>query len=132
MNNLKSFIHRFIKEELSSIKYIYHGTSKGATLRIQKDGFMKPNSTGEEHPSISFTEKINYAQYYANVKGGSNNSVILRTPLTNKFRPSNRIQNNHGYEYVTFDSLSVEQLEIYTQNGWKPLKKWNVIFNEPL
>ena len=37
MKNLKLFIRDFLKEELSSIKYIYHGTSKGAALNIQKD-----------------------------------------------------------------------------------------------
>lgn len=132
MKNLKLFIRDFLKEELSSIKYIYHGTSKGAALNIQKDGFMKPNSTGEEHPSISFTEKLDYAKYYAKVKGGVDKSIILRTLLTNNFRLSDRIQNNNGDEYVTFDPLSVDQLEIHTKDGWKSLKKWNVIFNEPL
>lgn len=131
-SNLQSFIRKFLTEELFPSKYIYHGTSKGAALNIQKDGFIKPNNTGEEHPSISFTEKLDYAQYYANVKGGVSKSVILRTPLTNKFKISDRIQNNHGYEYITFEPLSVDQLEIQTKNSWMPLDKWNVIFDEPL
>lgn len=132
MKSLKFFIYNFLKEELSSIKYIYHGTSKGAALNIQKDGFMKPNSTGEEHPSISFTEKLDYAKHYAKAKGGTDKSMILRTPLTNKFKLSDRISNNKGYEYISFDLISTNQLEVMTKLGWMPLNKWNVIFDEPL
>jgi len=132
MQILKFFIHNFIKEELSSIKYLYHGTSKGAALNIQKIGYIKPNRTGEEHPSISFTEKLDYAKHYANAKGGTNKAIILRTPLTNKFKLSDRIQNNNGDEYISFDSIPTNQLEVMTKLGWMPLNKWNVIFDEPL
>jgi hypothetical protein len=126
-----SFIFKTLNEYLNHSKYIYHGTSKGATLRIQRDGYMKPNSTGEVEPSISFTSDLHYAEYFANVKGGSNPS-ILRTLLTDDFILSPRIRNNKGDEYVTFKSIPVSELEVFYNGEWKSLVTWNVIFNEPL
>jgi len=112
--------------------FIYHGTGKGQALNIQKDGFMKPNRTGEEHPSISFTKSFNYSKYYATVKGGSNKMVILRTKLTNDFILSPKILNNKGDEYVTFKKVSTNDLEILCpDNKWRPLNEWDVIFDEP-
>lgn len=112
--------------------YIYHGTGKGQALNIQKDGVMKPNNTGEEHPSISFTNDINYAKYYANAKGGTDKMVILKTKLTNDFTLSPRIKNNKGDEYVTFNEIPTSNIDILCpDNKWRPLNDWDVIFNEP-
>jgi hypothetical protein len=84
---------------------------------------MKTNKTGEEHPSISFTDDLDYAKYYASVKGG----VILRTKLDSSFKLSPRIKNNKGDEYITFNNIPSSNLEIMTNFGWKPLDEWNVI-----
>ena len=89
---------------------------------------MKTNKTGEEKPSISFTNDLNYAKYYASVKGG----IILRTKLDDDFKLSPRIRNNKGDEYITFHNIPSSNLEIMTNFGWKLLDKWNVVFNEPL
>lgn len=112
--------------------YIYHGTGKGQALNIQRDGFMKLNPTGEEKASISFTKDLDYAKYYAKSKGGSDRMVILRTQLDDTFKLSPRIKNNKGAEYVTLKNVPSSSLELMTNNGWQPLDKWNVIFNEPL
>lgn len=112
--------------------YIFHGTAKGQALNIQRDGFMKTNNTGEKHPSISFTNNLDYAKYYANAKGGPNKMVILRTKLCDDFLLSPKISNNKGVEYITFNEIPSSSLEIMTKNGWQPLNKWNVIFDEPL
>ena len=113
--------------------YIYHGTGKGQALNIQKSGHMNPNKTGERLPSISFTAKLKYAEYYAKVKGGVDKMVILRTKITESFEMSDRIKDNKGYEFITFKPIPVSDLEIKTStNGWQPLEKWDVIFNEPL
>lgn len=117
-----------MNENNETASYIYHGTGKGQALNIQRDGYLKPNNTGEKYPSISFTNDLDYAKYYAEMKGG----VILRTRLTNSFELSNRIANNNGAEYITFDKIPTSILEILTYDGWKKLDKWNVIFNEPL
>lgn len=124
-----------IRRSINKIKninsFIYHGTGKGQALNIQRDGFMKPNKTGEEFPSISFTNDIDYANYYAKSKGGADKMVILRTKLTNKFTLSTRIANNKGDEYITFEPVSSNDLEILTPNNtWVSLNNWDVIFNE--
>jgi hypothetical protein len=131
INNIKSFSN-YTNENNTNDIYIYHGTGKGQVLNIQKDGFMKPNNNGEEQPSISFTDDLNYAKYYAESKGGTDKMVILRTKLNNNFKLSPRIRNNKGDEYITFNKLQSSKLEIMTSAGWQPLEKWNVIFNEPL
>lgn len=122
-----------ISEQFSGEDYIYHGTGKGQALNIQRDGYMKPNKTGEEEPSISFTQNLDYANYYAKAKGGNDKMVVLRTKLNNNFHLSPRILKNKGYEYITFKKIPSSELEIRTENGsWKPLNNWNVIFDEPL
>ena len=80
--------------------FIYHGSGKGQVLNIQKDGLMNPSKTGEKAPSISFSDSINYAKYYAKMKGGLNNGVILRTKFDNNFELSKRFKNNKGFEYI--------------------------------
>ena len=119
-------------ESVNDNDFIFHGTSKGAALNIQRDGYMKPNNTGEEKPSISFTNDLRYAEYYAKSKGGNDKMVILRTKLNSNFKLSPKIRNNKGDEYITFEKISSNELEIKTTNGWKPLNGWDVIFNEPL
>jgi len=136
MKDIKKFISDTIAEILNESQfqdeYIYHGTGKGQALNIQRDGYMKPNRTGEVQPSISFTNDLNYANYYAKSKGDSN-MVILRTKLNNEFMLSPRIKNNNGDEYITFNAILSSKLEILTKNsGWQPLNDWNVIFDEPL
>lgn len=112
--------------------YIYHGTGKGQALNIQRDGYMKPNNTGEEHPSISFTDNLDYAKYYAKSKGGTSKMCILRTRLTNDYQLSPRIRNNKGDEYITFKKIPSSELEVLTPNNdWVNLDKWDVIFDEP-
>lgn len=129
---INNIILEYINEKSFFDKHLYHGTNKGAALRIQKDGHMKPNMTGEVKPSISFTDDINYANYYANAKGGGDKSIILRTKLSNKFQLSPRIRNNSGDEYIAFKPISSNDLEILIPSGeWKPLNNWDVVFNEP-
>lgn len=126
-DKIKTF-NRYVNDD----NYIYHGTGKGQALNIQRDGFMKLNNTGEEQPSISFTNDLDYAKYYAKSKGGADKMVILRTELNDNFKLSPRIRNNKGGEYITFNEIPVSNLEIMTSSGWQKLNKWNVIFNEPL
>lgn len=131
--NLNKLIKSSINEYLNKSKYVYHGTGKGQALNIQRDGYMKTNNTGEIQPSISFTNDINYAKYYAKYKSGANKMVILRTILNNKFQISPRILNNSGDEYITFENIPSSDLEIMILDGnWKPLNDWNVIFDEPI
>jgi hypothetical protein len=125
------FRNRLLEEKNNNV-FIYHGTGKGQALNIQKNGFMKPSNTGEEHPSISFSGNLDYAKYYAKAKGG-HNMVILRTKMNDSFKLSPRIIDNKGFEYVTFNKIPSYKLEILTHDGsWQPLNKWDVIFDEPL
>jgi hypothetical protein len=118
---------------VNSDGYIYHGTGKGQALNIQRDGYMKPNKTGEEQPSISFTNDLDYAKYHAKSKGGVSKMCILRTKLTDDYQLSPRIVNNKGDEYITFKNVPSSELEVMTMgDSWQPLDTWNVIFNEPL
>lgn len=112
--------------------YIYHGTGKGQAKNIQNDGFMKPNNTGEGKPSISFTDDIDYAKYYAISKSSRDNMVILRIEKDDRFKLSPRIKNNSGTEYITFDEVKSNELEVLSKDGnWYKLDEWNVIFDEP-
>lgn len=123
---------RFLNENNISNNFIYHGTSKGAALRIQKDGMLIPYNTGEQELSVSFTNDIYYAEYYAKAKGGSDKMVILRTKLTDMYHLSPRIKNNNGDEYITFNPVPSSELEILThKNEWFLLNKWDIIFDEP-
>lgn len=130
---IKTTIKEYLNEQVKNDGYIYHGTGKGQALNIQKDGFMKPNKTGEVQPSISFTNDLDYAKYYAKSKGGSSKMSILRTKLDDTFQLSPRIKNNKGDEYITFNTVPSSKLEVMTfDGGWQPLDSWNVIFDEPL
>ena len=123
----------YLNEGIISDEFIYHGTSKGAALRIQKSGIMSPSDTGEKELSISFTNDIVYAEYYAKAKGGIDKMVILRTKLSDKFHLSPRINNNKGDEYITFEPIPTSELEILTHSGeWVSINKWDIIFNEPI
>jgi predicted GNAT family acetyltransferase/8-oxo-dGTP pyrophosphatase MutT (NUDIX family) len=114
-------------------EHVYHGTGKGQALGIQRDGFMRANRTGEQQPSISFTNDLDYAKYYAKYKGGSGGPVILRTKLDSSFKISDRISDNKGDEYITFDNIPASALELMIPDGsWMPLDKWDVVFNEPI
>lgn len=126
MANLREIVRKALSDS-----YIYHGTGKGQAQNIQRTGYMKPNNTGEISPSVSFTNDLRYAEYYAKAKGG-NRMCILRTKLNDKFILSPRIAKNKGDEYVTFEPVPVSELEVMTPIGWKPLSDWNVIFDEPL
>lgn len=110
-------------------EYLYHGTSVGAALGIQRD--KKLNLNKANRSEFSFTQHIPYAEHYANVKGGSR-SVVLRTKLTNDFKITDRIQNNKGYEWVTTKEIPVSDLEIRINNNWYPLEKWDFIDSELL
>ena len=136
-NTIRTFIHSLLlKEFLENFggEYIFHGTNKGKALSIQRDKFIKPFSTGESKPSISFTKDWDYANYYATSKGGNSNKTILRTRLNSNFELSSRIKDNSGYEYITFNPIPSSELEIYSFNdkSWHPLESWNVVFDEPL
>ena len=125
-------LNEIIDDEINNLvdNFIYHGTGRGQALNIQKDGYMKTNITGEEQPSISFTNKLDYAKHYAKSKAG-NKMVILRTKLDNRFKLSPRIKDNKGHEYITFENIPSSDLEISTSYGWQPLNNWDVIFDEP-
>jgi len=127
INQVKSFNPS--KDEI----FIYHGTGKGQTQNIQRDGYMKPHNTGEEHESISFTNDLNRAKSYAIMKVGVDKMVVLRTKLGKNFKLSPRIKNNKGDEYITYNKIPSSDLDILTRhNGWQPLIKWDPIFDEPL
>ena len=134
-NKIITTIDEFLIEnkKVKNDGYIYHGTGKGQALNIQRDGYMKPNKTGEIEPSISFTNDIEYAKYYAKSKGGISKMCILRTKMNDNFQLSPRIKNNKGDEYITFENIPSSKLEIMTNySNWYPLDNWNVIFDEPL
>ena len=132
MENYKSS-NQLVNDNITQGTYIYHGTGKGQALNIQRDGYMKPNNTGEEQPSISFTNNLDYAKYYAKSKGGISKMCIFRTKLTDDYKLSPRIVNNKGDEYITFKNVPSLNLEVMAfKGGWQPLDNWNVIFDEPL
>jgi hypothetical protein len=119
-----------VKEKIEASDILYHGTSKGATVSIQRNGYLMPHAVGEDKPSISFTGKLDYAKYYAKAKGGTN-GVILRTMNDSNFKLTDRIKNNKNDEFITFEKIPISKLEILTPtNTWVPLHKWDLIDNK--
>jgi len=117
-----------IQEEIKNFndEYIYHGTYDGAGHSIQRYGGMKLQAVNNE-PYISFTSKPDVARYYADMKGGKNRGIILRTKLSNDFSLSPKFTKNKGHEWITDKEIPINKLEISTQYGWIPLSKWDFI-----
>jgi len=105
---------------------IYHGTHVGAAISIQRNGGMKLNT----EPYISFTSKPSVAKYYAEMKGGRDRGIILRTQLTNDFKQSPKFDKKDGYEWITTREIPSSELEVMTSQGWIPLNKWDFIDKE--
>lgn len=126
----KKSLSSILNEEIQKIlneKYIYHGTYVGAAYHIQRDGKMRINAAGNNEPYISFTSNPNVANYYANMKGGNERSVILRTKLNNNFTLSPKFEDNKGHEWITDKEIPINFLEIKTKEGWIPLSDYNFI-----
>ena len=105
------------------IEYIYHGTTMGAAISIQREGKMKLFL----EPYISFSSHYRVSRYYSMVKGGSDRNVILRTILTNEFSLSPKFKHNNGHEWITDKEIPIDKLEVETIQGWVPLSKWDFI-----
>lgn len=129
-NKLLDVIKEEIQDFVAEDNYVYHGTYDGAGYGIQRDGMMKINAAGNNEPFISFTSKPNTAKYYADMKGGRNRGVVLRTKKTNDFELSPKYKRNEGYEWVTTREIPIDELEINTQYGWIPLNNWDFIDKE--
>lgn len=124
--SLSSILNEEIQKMLNE-EYIYHGTYIGAAYHIQRDGKMRINAAGNNEPYISFTSNPNVANYYANMKGGSERSVILRTKLNNNFTLSPKFEDNKGHEWITDSEIPINYLEVKTKEGWMPLSDYNFI-----
>lgn len=116
---------KLLKEITDDSNYIYHGTSVGAALSIQREGFLKTNSVGEDKKSISFSGDVNWAMYYAKAKGGSSKQVLLRTKNSDKFELSKRILKNKNAEFITFENIPIKELDVKTKNGWIGMEDWD-------
>jgi len=125
--NVGGIIDEVIKDFVAG-NYIYHGTSDGAGYHIQREGRMRPDAANEQF--TSFTSDLNVANYYANMKGGDNKAVVLRTKLTDDFQQSPKFNKKDGYEWITTKEIPVSELEINTKYGWIPLSNWDFIDKE--
>jgi hypothetical protein len=126
-NSLLKIINEEINNFVADDNYVYHGTYDGAGFSIQRVGGMKINAANNGEPFISFTSKPNTAKYYADMKGGSGRSVILRTKKTQDFKLSPKFKKNDGYEWITTREIPIEELEINTKYGWIPLNNWDFV-----
>ena len=108
---------------------LYHGTSVGAAIAIQRIGHMIPKDGNK----ISFTSKKTVAQYYATMKGGFHNGlkgVILRIKNAKKygFILSPKYEDNKdGFEWTTTYDIHASDLEVLTLQGWIPLPEYDFI-----
>lgn len=107
--------------------FIFHGTNTGAAYHIQKYGGMKLNAARNNEPYISFTSDLKVAQYYAQMKGGTENGIILRIKRTPDFSLSPKFKKNKGHEWITTREIPLKELEIETPNGWVSLENWDII-----
>jgi hypothetical protein len=105
---------------------IYHGTHVGAAISIQREGKMRLNT----EPYFSFTSQPRVAKYYAEMKGGKDRAVILRTQLTDDFKQSPKFDKKDGYEWITAREIPSSELEVMTSQGWITLNKWDFIDKE--
>jgi len=126
-DKLTNIVQEEIQNFISDDNYVYHGTYDGAGYSIQRDGRMKINAANNGEPFISFTSKPNTAKYYADMKGGSDRGIVLRTKKTNDFQLSPKFKRNNGFEWITTREIPIEELEINTKYGWIPLNNWDFI-----
>lgn len=112
----------------SKTSYLYHGTSVGAGIRIQRDGIKPMKDYGEGEMTSSFTEDLDWAHYYMKMKGGSHRGIMLRVPFKDDvFRLTDRIRDNKGDEWVTNKIISPEEIEIKVGDRWIPIIKYDFI-----
>lgn len=102
--------------------YVYHGTSKGAAYKIQREQSMKPGqASGSPKAPLFFSNTEEYAYSYASRKD-SGGGVLLRIKKTPDMKISDRVSNEGGYlEYYTLRQIPIGEIEIKTKNGWIPL-----------
>ena len=109
-------------------KIVYHGTSTGAAIRIAREGHMKPGqASGSINAPLFFSNIEQYASTYASRKdfGGG---VLLRVKKTPDMKVSKEISKKGGYlEYYTFREIPVNEIEIKTKDGWKPIDGFSFI-----
>jgi len=128
LKKLWLLVHQQLNENSNVDKeFIFHGTNNAAAYHIQRYGGMKLNAANNNEPYISFTSDMKVAQYYATMKGGSSNGVVLRIKRTPDFFLSPKYKKNKGHEWVTTREIPLQELEIKTSNGWVPLENWDII-----
>ena len=111
------------KEWQDAQEYVYHGTSTGAAIRIQKEGLKRqPVSKGVFQVSFSPSEK--YAQTYADRKGGKGRSFVLRTKKTGDMTKDERIV---GDDIKSLRDIPINEIEVKIGDEWLPLKDVDVI-----
>ena len=105
-------------------EYVYHGTSTGPGINIQKEGLrVKTVSKGVKQVSLSEGEQ--YALTYAQRKSPGR-EVMLRIKKTSDMTPDERIT-AHG-DIKSLKNIPPENIEIKTAEGkWVPLKQYDLI-----
>lgn len=117
-----------IEEIKNSTEYVYHGTSKGAAYRIQREGKMKAGqASGAPNAPLFFSNQEQYASTYASRKDSSG-GVLLRIKVTPDMKVATNISNEKGYvEYYTFREIPIQEIEIKAKNNWIPISEFSFI-----
>lgn len=119
------------KEENDNVKinkYVYHGTSRGAAYRMQREGSMRPGqASGSPNAPLSFSNTEQYASTYASRKDSSG-GVLLRVNKTPDMKVATNVSNENGYvEYYTLNEIPSQQIEIKSGNKWIPISEFSFI-----
>jgi len=111
-------VNWYIKANSENL-FLYHGTNEGRARQIAKHGLLSGlNSKNTTSKEIFLSNSEQYAQSYADRKGGST-GVILRIRKT----PEMIADANTGLQgdFKTIQTILPEMIEIKTLNGWKKL-----------
>lgn len=123
----KMNLDNFEPDLIEKKQYVYHGTSRGAAYKIQRDGKMVGGqASGSPNAPLFFSNQEQYAKTYAQRKDYSG-GLLLRVVKTSDMKV-NDVLNHGGYvEYYTNREIPIDEVEVKTSNSWIPLEKYNVI-----
>ena len=113
-------IREIVGESLMEDDYVYHGTSTGALIRIQKQGLQPKGNT-----PIFFSNQEQYALTYASRKdfrGGA----LLRVKKTSNMQ-LNPVDETGGYkEWYSTEPIPPSEIEVKTNSQWISLDIWSL------
>ena len=94
-------------------EFLYHGTGEGAFRQIRQHGLKCRNG------KVYCANTEQYAETYSLRKGARYGVRILWIVFSGRFFPHTC---NAGGDYISYEDISPEDIEVKTQHGWMPIQ----------